>query len=233
MSLFEFCIEFNIFLKAFTSKKVMQNFLRRNYVFILFSLAVLLLAIHLFLFNFSDFLGFDAIGYTLRYKLAFTEWNNSMMLGFPVSFFDQPFISFLPQLIDFLGVGSYTLPYVFSLLILRIALMLSFLLLPFKNTKMKLLLGIFFALNPFTFNFLQRLFELAGWVFFIPAFGFIYSFLKEKKFNLTFLLAVLFSLACALSSSSPLFFLALSSFLLINSFNDLKYLIIFWFTTGL
>ncbi|MFH1588097.1 MAG: hypothetical protein ABIA76_02030 [Candidatus Diapherotrites archaeon] len=211
----------------------MLSFIKRNYAFFLFAAAVIFLFFHMFLFNYSDLLGFDAIGYTLRYQLAFTGWNNSMMLGFPVSFFDQPFPSILPSFLALIGIGSYTLPYIFSILILRILLMLSFLLFPSKNTSLKLLLGIFFALNPFTFNFFYRLYELAGWVFFVPAFIFIYSFLKEKKFNMNFLLAVLFSLACALSSSSPLFFLVLGSFLLITSFNDLKYLLVHWITAGL
>ncbi len=209
-------------------KKLETFLLLKKNTFLLFF--IILLYLFLFLNHFStlffDDLGFDFAGYAQRYHFAFRGWVHELLNGVPASTFDPFLPALLPLFIKSFGFGSFTLPISISLLLVKLLIPLIFGFIALKLGKNKffgVLLGLIFVLNPITFNFLNRYYELVSWMFFILAFYFIYVFLESKEFNKKyFILSILFTTLSSLSHLSSLFFLLSSSIFLITSLKDLK-----------
>ncbi|MBI5553768.1 MAG: hypothetical protein HY917_03430 [Candidatus Diapherotrites archaeon] len=188
---------------------------------------VFLIAQFLLVFN-SDELAFDAVGYAVRYLLAFQPWSHAFFMGVPLGTFDQPFPSVIPLLFSFLGLGQLTLPYALSVLLFRLLVPFTFLLLPGENKWEKLAAGLVLVLNPITFNFLNRLYEAYAWLFFIPALILLYRFLESEKTDFRLLLgAIAAAVLSVLSSSVTVIFLGLAGLAMISSIKDLKRLALF------
>ena len=197
-------------------------------------LALILLGLIFLLANFfyyyaHDDLSFDYVGYAMRAFHAFDGgWNNNHYLGYPASVFTPLLPSVMPVLFKAIGLGAITLPITLSILLVRILLLCSFVLVG-KNLNLKalpsLVLGVVFVFNPFTFNFLNRYYELTAWLFFVIFFWAIFNLLEKEK-KAFFLPSVLSLSAIILSSQIPAIFAGILSLLLINSIQRLKKIVL-------
>ncbi|MFH1545289.1 MAG: hypothetical protein ABIE23_04380 [archaeon] len=181
---------------------------------------------------FHDDLAFDFAGYAIRYQNAFTGWFENIYLGLPASTYDPFLPALLPKTFAFLGFGSFTLPLTLSIFSFFILVPLCFVLVGKEfnfSRENSLLFGLIFVLNPITFKFLNRYYELAAWFFFLLAFVFFYKFIKEKNFPKKYLVfSVLFACLTALSHLAPFFFLCLGTVFLIKNRLELKKIIFFF-----
>ncbi len=201
-------------------------------------LLLLLLVLVSFYRQMADDLTFDFLGYSLRTSALFDGWTNQFGMGAPGGTFNQLAPLFLPVLLKAVGIGAVTLPVALSLLIVKLFFPIAFLQLK-KAVKadslLLVLFGLFFVLNPITFNFLNRFLELTGWLFFVIAFSCFFSFLSSKEFpRKYFALSVLFSSATILSHTIPAIFLFLSfAFLSVSKSDFKKALFVGAFSVGL
>lgn len=204
-----------------------SNLLAVLFFFLLFSLVVLIGT-----YKMGDDLGFDFAGYAQRYHFAFSGWVKNLLGGVPADIFVPTLPSIFPLFFRTLGLGSFTLPLALSALLFRISLVFSFVLIA-RHFKVHWALGgiagLLLVLNPITYSFFDRYYELAAWAFFALSFLFLYRLVQEKSFSLNnFLASSIFGALCTLSSSVGVFFLGMASVFLITSKDDLKKIIAVW-----
>ncbi len=187
---------------------------------------------------FADDLGFDFAGYAVRYTSTFEGWIKNHHFGVPVSTFDGWLPGLLPLAFKGIGFGSFTAPLELSILIMRLLLIAGIMFIAREYGLRKetgFLLGAILAVNPITFKFLNRYYELFAWACFLFAIVFILRFLNNKSPQKSLAFAVLLSVMSLLSHFSPTFFLVLFGlFIAKSNFPDAKKLFsIGFFSIGL
>jgi hypothetical protein len=187
---------------------------------------------------FADDLGFDFAGYAVRYQNTFSGWFFNHHFGVPAGTFDAWFPALLPLFFLLVGFGSFTSPLAISILIARLALIgaIVFVARAYSvRTSSGFLIGALVAVNPITFKFLNRYYELFAWVLFLFAILFLLRYLNNRNSQKSFVLATVFSALVGLSHPVPSFFLVL--FILfagLFSRADVKKIVVFaLFSAGL
>ena len=187
---------------------------------------------------FADDLGFDFAGYAVRYQNTFSGWFFNHHLGVPAGTFDAWLPALLPLFFLMVGFGSFTSPLALSILLARLALVgaIVFVARAYSvRTSSGFLIGALIAVNPITFKFLNRYYELFAWVLFLCAIVFLLRYLNNRNSQKSFVLATVFSALVGLSHPVPSFFLVL--FILfagLFSRADVKKIVVFGlFSAGL
>src|SRR3989344_5195000 len=205
---------------------VFTNVVLSGAILFLFSL---LFFLHFSYFFFDD-LGFDFFGYSLRYNYVFEGWVNDFFSGVPTSVFDPFFPFVIPYLVKVFGFGANTLPIGISLLLVRLLIVFAFVFLGKQfnaSAKASILAGLLFVLNPITYRFMNRFYELTAWFFFLLAIAFFIKSLAGKKIiTKNLFLSGFFIFSTAMSHLVPLVFLFIAAIFLSRTKNDLKKLLL-------
>jgi len=161
---------------------------------------------------FADDLGFDFAGYAVRYTSTFSGWVKNHHMGLPASTFDAWLPALLPLFFKFFGLGSFTGPLEISILLMKLLLVAGIVFLA-REYKIPIatafLIGAIVAVNPITFKFLNRYYELFAWVSFLFAAVYFRRYINSTNKAQSLFFAVLFSIITLLSHFTPALFLAL------------------------